>query len=312
MTSKELCYAINASLFVPISEDLASQLLDVAKKLVTNMDMNDVDNCSLAFFKHEISPSYKGKFKTQYKSTYGGDLNVPDVVFSILGTCQVLLFLQTESVNNDLKAKAALIVRNNAILRKGDWYGTLCPIWIESMYTYYPKYGNKVFTDINDYDSLLKAVVPHRTWSNTGLDINDSKTYNSLRHLCASVVRGRVSSFANTAAFKNLSNPFSRVYLLVSKMIKDWQWKYIDASPVKTIMAVLGNDSKKRKVLGKIVDDVKKELSASMIVIPKEKSSVLLSRIADDRNSEIDGRQFSVLEFGVYLFYELLLETYND
>ena len=54
------------------------------------------------------------------------------------------------------------------------------------------------------------------------------------------------------------------------------------------------------------------EFPANSIVAPNEKSSVLLSRCSSGNNSELDGKPFSVLELGVYLYYELLLETYND
>ena len=312
MTSKELIEAINASLFVPITEDLGNHLLEVAKILIPSMGTVDVDNCSRAFFRKEVSPSYKGKFKTQYKSTYGEELKLPDIAFVVLETCQVLLLLKSDSVDDELKAKCSLIVRNNAIWRKGDWYDVQCPSWIEMMYSYYQKHGNRAFTGYNGYDSLLNAVVHSSTWSNTGMDLNDPKTYNSLRNLCTSVVRGRIGAFSKTPAFQNLRSPFARVYLLVCKMVKEWQWKYVDASPVKRIIDALGDDAKKRKSLSKIVEEVRGELPTDSIVVPNEKSSVLLSSFSSGKNSELDGRLFSVFEMGVYLYYELLLETYND
>ena len=312
MTSNEICEAINASLFVPITEDLGKQLLEVTKTLIPSMETVDVDNCSRAFFRKEVSPSYKGKFKTQYKSTYGEELKLPDIAFVVLETYQVLLLLQSDSVDDNLKAKCSLIVKNNAIWRKGDWYDVMCPSWIEMMYSYYQKHGNRAFIGYYGYDSLLKAVVHSSSWSNTGMDLNDPKTYNSLRNLCTSVVRGRIGAFSKTPAFNNLRSPYARVYLLVCNMVKEWQWKYIDTSPVKRIIDTLGDDAKKRKSLSKIVEEVKGELPTNSIVAPNEKSSVLLSRCSSGKNSELDGKQFSVLELGVYLYYELLLETYND
>lgn len=312
MTSKELCEAINANLFVPIKEDFGKQLLEVEKSLIPSMNVDDVDNCSRAFFKNEVSVSYKGKFKTQYKNTYSEELKLPAIAFVVLETCQVLLLLESDSVADDLKAKSSLIVRNNAIWSKGNWYDVLCSSWIEAMYSSYFEYNNRVFSNYNSFDSLLKAIVPHSNWNNTGMNINDPATYNSLRSLCTVVVRERVSAFADAAAFKNVSSPFARVYLLVSKMVKEWQWKYIDSSPVKMIVDAMGNDAKKRKSLSKIADEVKSELPTSSIVLPAEKSSVLLFRISDGRNYELDRKQFNVLEFGVYLYYELFLETYND
>lgn len=312
MTSKELCENINSCLYVPISEDLADRLLEVITNLVADLDANDVDICSRAFFKRDVSPSYEKKFKTQYNITYGEDLELPAVAFEVLEICQVLLLLQSDEVNDDLKAKYSLIVRNNAIWRKSDWYGVLCPIWIEKMYSYYPEYYRSEVKFYLNFDSLLETIVINGTWNDTGLDIYAQNTYNRLRSLCAFVMKGRVSAFSDTTAFTSLSSPFAQVYLLVVKMVRDWKWKYIEASPVKIIISVMGKNAKKRKELGKITKDVKKELPITSIVAPVEKSSVLLARVSEDCNTEIDEQRFSVLEYGVYLYYELLLETYND
>lgn len=312
MISKELCEAINVYLYIPMHDNVGERLLEVINALVTVVEMSDVHNCSRAFFRNEVCLSYKVKFQTQYKNTYGEDLVLPDVVFKVLETCQVLALLQSDDIEDELKAKTSLIIRNNAIWRKDNWNGVLCPTWIEQMYACYPKYGIKDITCNYNYDSLLQAIVPHNTWNDTDLDINVQETYNQLRSLCKSMVREQVQDFANTTDFKCIVSPFTQVYLLVSKMVAEWHWKYVDHSPVKMIIAAMGDSVNVCKMLRGIVSDLKKELSGTSVVVPKEKSSVLLFRIYEDMNMELDARKFSVLEFGVYLYYELLLENYND
>ena len=299
-------------MYIPIHEDVSVQLLNVINTLCPILETNDVHNCIQAFFRKEVCSLYKGKFQTQYKNIYGENLILPNIVFKVLETCQVLALLQSDDVEDDQKTKISLIIRNNAVWRKEDWNGVLCPMWIEKMYTYYPKYGIKDIAGNYNFDSLLQAIVPHNTWNDTDLDINAQKTYNQLRSLCKSVVREQVEDFANTTDFKCLLSPFTQVYLLVSKMVAEWHWKYIDLSPVKMIIAAMGDNVNGCKMLSGIVSDLKKELSGTSIVVPKEKSSVLLLRIHEDMNMELDVRKFSVLEFGVYVYYELLLENYND
>ena len=312
MTSKELKEAINAHLFVPISEELAGQLLEVAKVLVSEMGMEELDNYSRSFFLNRISPSFKGQFLAQYKDTYGEGLHLPSVVIEILEICVVLLMLESDAVDANMKGKASLIVRNNAILRKGDWTGVLCPEWIEKMYAVFPSKGSKAYKGPVTYETLIKTIVPQNTWSETGLDANDQNVYNQLRSLCTSVVRGRLGAYPNKHEFNSISSPFAQVYVLVEKMVRTWQWKYIDDSPVKRIMEVMGEKTKKRKMMGGIIEEVKTQVPNITIFAPKEKSSILLARINDDKKSILDNRMFNVLEFGVYLYYEMLLETYND
>lgn len=312
MTSKELKEAIDAHLFVPISEELAGQLLEVAKALVPEMGMEEVDNYSQSFFLNRISPSFKGLVLSQYKEMYGEGLNLPSVIFEILEICVVLLMLESDAVDVNMKGKASLIVRNNAILRKGDWTDMLCPEWIERMYSIYPSKGSKAYKGFVSYETLIETIVPQNTWTETGLDVNEPNVYNQIRSLCTSVVRGRLGAYPNKHEFNSISSPFAQVYVLVEKMVRTWQWKYIDDSPVKRIMEVMGEKNKKRKMLGGIIEEVRTQIPNTTIFAPKEKSSILLARINDGKKSILDNRMFNVLEFGVYLYYEMLLETYND
>lgn len=311
MTSKELCEAINTSLYLPIPEELGERLIAIINAMIPDIEMKDVQACSCAFFRNEVSLPFKEKFQGQYKDTYGDDLLLPNIAFEVLETCQLLAFLNSDNIDNQLKAKASLVVRNNAIWRKGNWKDILCPLWIEKMYAYYPKYGTQGVIKYTNYDSLLKGIVPYSTIDDLNLDLNDQNVYNQLRSLCKSILEEQVRNFTRTSDFKDIDSPFTQVYWLVSKMVVEWQWKYIDASPVRRIVAAMGDKVKKRKTLCKIVSDLKKE-SQFGVVSPRHKSSVLLFRLSEDKNTELDGQQFSVLEFGVYLYYELLLEYYTD
>lgn len=312
MTSKELREVINTHLFVPITEEVAKQLFEVAKALVPGLGVIEADTYSRAFFQNKVSPSFRTLFVKQYGNTYGEGLNLPAIVFEILETSIVLLMIESDAIDAELRGKVVLIVRNNAILRKGDWSMVLCPQWIERIYSAYPKFGGMVFNEHISNETLINKCVSQKTWGGTGLDLGDQNVYNQLRSLCVSVVRERLSDYASSSSFLSISSPFARVYVLVEKMVNQWQWKFIDASPVKRIKEAIRESAKKRKALSGIVDDIKTMVPQNIIFSPKEKSSILLARVAEEKKSSIDSRMFSVLEFGVYLYYEMLLETYND
>ena len=74
----------------------------------------------------------------------------------------------------------------------------------------------------------------------------------------------------------------------------------------------LGENAKKRRQLGNIVADITTCLQKEQMIKPNEGSSFLLTRIAEGSNTSLDKRMFSALEFGVYIYYELLLETFNS
>ena len=152
----------------------------------------------------------------------------------------------------------------------------------------------------------------YSNWDETGLEISDTDIYDQIRSLCVDGVHGKLNEFVSSFGYQNLSSPYTQVYVLVEKMVKEWNWKYISSCPVEIIRESLGDNAKKRKSLGKIVADVRAEIVNGQLFKPKEVSSVLLSCLYHGESSALDEQKFSVLEFGVYLYFEMLLETFND
>ena len=210
------------------------------------------------------------------------------------------------------KMHFSLIVRNYAVLRKGDWNRLLCQNWIMEMYSYYETYAADMVKSSINYSQLLDAVVPSENWNDTGLDITQQAVYDQIRSLCMAGYYGRISGYIKTWAFKKLTSPFAQVYVLVCKMVKEWNWKYLSLSPVKKLVEVLGENCKRKKMLSNIVTEVLDEVQKEQLCAPDEESSVLLTRVYNNRPIAIDSRMFTALEFGVYIYYEMLLETFND
>lgn len=312
MESKELRSLINRHLFVPISEEMVGQLLDVVFSQVPVMTAETVTKYAKAVFRNQVEWSFKNAIQTKYKEQYGESLTMPNIVFLILEGYTLRHTIQSDSVGVSAKAKFSLIVRNCAVIRKGNWDGIVCSKWLIEIYNYYGEYSKKKVVNHVAYNNLLKAVTPKAQWLETGLQITDKGVYDQIRSLCASGVRGELNWYIRSSEFKNISSPFAKAYLLAKKMVKEWNWKYISASPVEKLRITLGEDAKKRKQLGKIVADVTTGVVKEQLVKPVEGSSLLLARIYEGKNTTMDERMFSALEFGVYLYYELLLETFNS
>lgn len=312
MESKELRSLINRHLFVPISEELVGQLLDVVSSQVPEMTAEAVTKYARAVFKNQVEWSFKNAIQTKYEEQYGESLTMPNIVFLILEGYTLRHTIQSDSVDVSAKAKFSLIVRNCAVIRKGNWDGIVCSKWLIEIYNYYGEYSKKKVVNNVAYNNLLKAVTPKAQWSETGMQITDKGVYDQIRSLCASGVRGEQNWYIRSSEFKNISSPFAKAYLLAKKMVKEWNWKYISASPVEKLRIALGEDAKKRKQLGKIVADVTTGVVKEQLLKPVEGSSLLLARIYEGKNTTMDERMFSTLEFGVYLYYELLLETFNS
>lgn len=312
MESKQLKHAIDKKLFISLDDELVEQLFEVIKSMVADLDADFVSDYVCSFMQNRVSQSFTEEFRKKYEEMYGEGVKLPGIVSVILETFVVLLALQSDETEEMEKMHFSLIVRNYAVLRKGDWNKLLCPNWIMEMYSYYETYAADMVKSSINYTQLLDAVVPNESWNDTGLDISQQTVYDQIRSLCMSGYFGRISGFIKTSEFEKLTSPFAQVYVLVCRMVKEWNWKYLSSSPVKKLVEILGENCRRKKMLSNIVTEVLDEVPQDQICIPIEESSALLLRVYNNKPIAIDGKMFTALEFGVYIYYEMLLETFND
>lgn len=312
MGSKQLKQAIDKHLFISLDDELITQLHEVSNSMVADLDAVSVSDYVCSFMQNNVSQSFTEAFRVKYKEMYGDEVKLSAIVSVILETYVILLALQSDETEEMEKMHFSLIVRNYAVLRKGDWNRLLCQNWIIKMYSYYETYAADMVKSSINYSQLLDAVVPSENWSDTGLDITQQAVYDQIRSLCMAGYYGHISEYIKTSAFNKLTSPFAQVYVLVCKMVKEWNWKYLSLSPVKKLIEVLGENYKRKKMLSNIVTEVLDEVQKEQLCVPDEESSVLLTRVYNNRPIAIDSKMFTILEFGVYIYYEMLLETFND
>lgn len=311
MTGNELKRVLDTQLFVPIDSSAAGMLHDVSVHMADELDIAAAENLVFGFLEDCVIFRFKQSFREKCMEFYGQIPNIPTVVYTILELYVIRLALLSEVVDDNEKVQISLVVRNAAILKKGKWQGVMCQEWLSEIFEYADSHKQKPIMT-KPYNELIDAVISSNDWDESGLDISQKDIYIQLRSLCVAGMRGKVNSYIRGAEFKSLSSPFVQTYVIVKNMINDWQWKYVEQSPVNKLVDILGKDVKKRKNLGNITNEIRIGLPATQMIKPKMKSSILLKKIYNGNPSGIDGMMFTSLEFGVYLYYELLLETYED
>lgn len=311
MESRDLSCVINRYLFIPLGDDLVENLHVVAVSIATELTIENVASYVEVVFRGKSYDKFVHQFKSKYEETFDDKPSLPAIVYIVLLVYVLRMALQAKELSEDTKINISLVVRNCSVLKKGNWGGLPCQEWLKDLYAYYESHSCKTVCPVG-YTDLLNAVVPKTQWAETDMDIDKKEIYNQLRSLCAAGIRGKVNSYVGSAAFKNMSSPFAKVYLLAYQMTYEWNWKYISKSPVNKMAEVLGEDRKRRKKLSKIVDEVIKEITEDNVLIPDETSSVLLKRVCDRIPCAADDYMFSALEFGVYLYYEMLLLSINN
>lgn len=311
MTGNELKRVIDTQLFVPIDSYAADMLHDVSVQMAEELGIETAENLVLGFLKGRVIFDFRQSFRERCMGLYGQMPNIPAVVHIILELYVIRLAISSDVVTDNVKMQISLAVRNASILNRGKWRGVMCQEWLSEIFAYADIHKQQPIVT-KPYNELIETVMSSNDWNESGLDISQKGIYAQLRSLCVAGMRGKVNSYVKGADFKSLNGPFVQTYTIVRKMINEWQWKYVEKNPVNKLIDILGKDAKKRKNLSNITNDIRTGLPATHLIKPKMKSSVLLKKIYDGESSEIDGMMFGALEFGVYLYYELLLETYED
>ncbi len=309
MESKELKRMINVHLFVPIEEALANQLCKISELMVATIGVDLVDTYVRSFYHNEVNTFFKRQFRDKYIEQYGEELVLPSVIYIILEIYVVRQAILSDTFDNRTRLNFSYIVKNYAILRKNRCLSVQCGDWILDIYKICSQLSFKPVSCNISFSNLIKSVILSDDWDGTGMDINESSVYSQLRSLSAAGFRDRCNVFIKSEAYQNIASPFLQVYILVYKMVKEWNWKYISSTPVCKLKDVLGDDATKKMNLSKISEIVLGGISSSQIICPKMKSSVILQRLNDNIACSFDKTKFSALEFGVYLYYELILES---
>lgn len=311
MKSRDLSCVINHYLFIPIDNDLVENLHVVAVSMASELTAENVAPYVEAVFHNKSYFTFVHKFKSKYAETFDDKPSLPAIVYIVLLVYVLKMALHAKELSEDTKIYISLIARNCSVLKKGNWGELPCKEWLRDLYAYYENHSCKTVIPVG-YTDLLNSVVPKTQWAEIGISIDKKEVYDQLRSLCAAGIRGKAKSYVESADFKNVSSPFAKVYLLAYYMAYEWNWKYISKSPVNKMAEVLGEDRKRRKKLSKIVDEVIEEITEDNVLIPDASYSVLLKRVFDKTPCAADGYMFSALEFGVYLYYEMLLLSINN
>lgn len=312
MGNDDLMCAINAHLFIPLDGKIIERLQYNVMQLLLEADINMVEDCTYSFFINVVSPDFRNSFDMNYQKLYKDSLFLPDIVYVILEIFFVRKCIEADDISANVRRKYSCVVRNFAVLLKGRWSNLKCSDWVIGMYKYSNVDIDKSKHTGTPSQSFLNSILPYDNWDDTGLDISNINIFRQIHDLCIVATKNHFNNFIDSFAFLKYSSPFVRVYMLFCKMMNNYDWKYLSIEPPKIIISTMGKASTEKKKFRRIVDIIRNELNSDDLYKPTMKSSVLLRKVFSNYHCGIEECMFSVLEFGIYLYYELLLESYND
>lgn len=301
---------LNCVLIIPYEEDMISRLITINKKYADSANRQIIEDCVSAFVWGTRNDALTSFFTDQYIELYGEKLVLPQVVFYILSEYVVyFLIMDSESpCTNSEKMIYSLIVRNMMLIRKDSYNKLLAPEFIPPMYSVADQYRKKKSKMEEDSDS---KITPKIFESKSFVDMNIHLSEDHFQEI------KRLSQKAENWDYKKLINsiklqykdksPYISAYFSAKMLAVTPRWKYVDSTPEKTLMNILGSNLKKEKL-----EKIKAELieyDEYKSIVSKSKSSILLTYMNSTENfAEAGNLKFSKLEFAIYIYYELILE----
>lgn len=305
---------LNEVVVTPYDKDITNRLAAVCDSLAEDVTVKGIDPYIASFvfnkpdwdFKKEVEKKYKEMFPDQEH------LNLPPLFAIVLSQYITIQVIVGKFKGRD-QATASLILMNYMLYRKGSLSRLILPDHIGEMFYKHDDYIAE--KDVINTEEELKHIG----------DILSSPNY-IVDHYSEDDVKKEIRVMAKMAAlyqqqfiidkYKRTleTNPFIKVYCYLVDITNNAKWLFMKNDIKQLLMKVTREDEQKKQVS---IEGIISELVKADVIVPYEsleESSLLLNYISMKESipEEIRSRRLTVMEFGVYVYYELLLEHIID
>lgn len=294
---------------IPFEEDIASMLDDFCRSQMSGVDFDRMAELIFCFLLRKNDEDIESAL-LQYMENHElqGKLSA-QVIMPVLIEYIVLLLID-EAETEGQKATFSLMLKNALLgVVKGIGH-VIRPEVIIPTFGMYSLYLNEEKTFVeNEAEALLPKFLdaPSGTTQFVFKETGDAAKIKSLMHDAASY---RYQNLINNLTLTEGSD-IKRVFDLVDNLVNETPWMYIDKQPaqtIKKIFAKMGIDNSAVEIK-EIVAELTSNFAKSDVDF--NSTSILLSLIKGDKDfCEVlsDGNEIELLDFAVYLYYELQAE----
>lgn len=290
-------------------DDAVITLLDQSCKEYLAGDIcQKADTLSPAFVYGSINPVFK-QYILECLKVGGYNIVLTDEVFCRLSEFAVVSSICAET-DKESQALAATIVMNYMIVAKGRFSQIPNEEYVVSVYPYHiSKY---ISTCDNTKDVILHSVYARfadKTITGNEYCLSEDEI-ESIRCALKESLVYRIERILNSEEIQKVSNPYTRVYMALKRIVAMLPYKYYDLDFAKILSLLIHeSDKTKRKKIGVIVADILDSDKFDGEV--QYSSSVILSFLNGEKEcypSYLDDLTLTVREFAIYLYFEMLTE----
>ncbi len=302
---------LNEVVVTPYDAQIIERLTEICNETAENTTVDDIDGYIEAFVHNKPDMELKKTVEDSYAEKYPDEeaIDLPPI-FAIVLAQYIAIASITQYLDERDQATASLILMNHLLFRKGSLTRLILPNHIREMLL-------KIDVYIANQDKIVEGGEFRKM-----KELLSEPDYLD-EHYQEVEVKAEVRKMAKTAYLyqqqiiigkhKGVSEkkPYEKTYRFLLELLKNTPWKFTNNDVVTLLRLVLTVEGQKKTAT---IESIVKELVEAGVELPYdtlERSSLLLTYVQSggkDVPQELKNRRLTVMEFGIYIYYELLLE----
>lgn len=301
---------LNEVVVTPFDEDVSGRLTAVGDSFVEDVAVQTIDRYVRAFVMNRPDMELKEEIEKKYEEMYPEEepIEIPPL-FTIVISQYIVIKAITEKIDGQDQAVTSLIVMNYMLYRKGSLTRLILPNHVKELYY-----------KLDEYIEQEDDIAENRAYKYIGdilankafLDENyqDEDVKREVREMAKMAYLYQKKEIVEKYKKDAVGSLYVKVYNYLNDILTQTKWYYVNNDVVKLLKEVLSEEERKKAAT---IESVVNELDKENVHLPNEtleESSLLLRYVqkVEPIPNEIRQRRLTVMEFGVYVYYELLLE----
>lgn len=307
--NNELSEILKDCLVIPYSSELIERLQSLCNQYAVshNIDDNWVARRAILLFSNQKEQSLKKELETAYEDMFGDKVVLPLIVVNALIVyiiCQAI-----DGMYEDADAEFCSMSLMNCVILLNENYGSMpfAKILVGGygkLQSYMKDTAKNFEVDVEPFSEKLFVDTPQQLISK-GFDEDNIKVCKKL-----AVDAWKYNTIKFLEQYREKSNSYYDYYVVISKIINSIPHIYIYLD-VDAVLAYLDNEYDEEEC--KMISEIFKELINKGVSVESYEceSSIILRSLRKDKlvcNLNFMLSKLSKHDFGVYLYYELLME----
>lgn len=301
---------LNEVVVTPYDSEVTSRLASVCDEMTDEVSVGNIDRYIASFVFNKPDLEFKKEVEDKYAESYPEEKTIllPPLFAIVLAQ-----YITIEAITNKLEgrdqATASLILMNYMLYRKGSLTRLILPTHIAEMYykldEYIKKQDNICITDDLKHTKEILST-PDYLKEN----YNNDEVKKEVRQMAKMAVMYKRMAIVDKYRGVKRKNVYVKLYEYLNDILEQGEWVFLKDDVKELLSSVVSDEEQKKQAT---IEGIVSELIKAGVTLPYETledSSLLLKYVqkTDTISAEIRSKRLTVMEFGIYVYYELLLE----